>query len=114
MTTILDDQLYTHSERLVGKVVLITGEKDAPQRVLFPIVFSFPSFMQGARPELGEKPPCSTPGRSASFRLALHRLQRLMTSVINQFHSAKLVLGDLNEPGLEKIVSEIRRAGGYA
>ena len=26
MTTILDDQLYAHSDRLAGKVVLITGE----------------------------------------------------------------------------------------
>ena len=26
MTTILDDQLYSHSDRLAGKVVLITGE----------------------------------------------------------------------------------------
>ena len=25
MTTILDDQLYSHSDRLAGKVVLITG-----------------------------------------------------------------------------------------
>jgi hypothetical protein len=27
MTTILDDQLYLHSNRLAGKVVLITGER---------------------------------------------------------------------------------------
>ena len=26
MTTILDDQLYAHSDRLAGKIVLITGE----------------------------------------------------------------------------------------
>lgn len=26
---------------------------------------------------------------------------------------AKLVLGDLNEPGLENVVTEIRKAGGY-
>lgn len=26
MTTILDDQLYSHSDRLAGKVVLITGD----------------------------------------------------------------------------------------
>ena len=26
MTTILDDQLYLHSDRLAGRVVLITGE----------------------------------------------------------------------------------------
>jgi len=37
-----------------------------------------------------------------------------MTPIIHPFHRAKLVLGDLNEPGLEKIVSEIRRAGGEA
>jgi len=28
MTTIFDAQLYTHTERLQGKVVLITGEED--------------------------------------------------------------------------------------
>lgn len=30
MTTILDTQLYAHTERLQGKVVLITGERDVP------------------------------------------------------------------------------------
>ena len=31
MTTILDDQLYSHSDRLAGKVVLITGECFSPR-----------------------------------------------------------------------------------
>ena len=30
MTTIPDAQLYAHNERLQGKVVLITGKRDAP------------------------------------------------------------------------------------
>ena len=34
MTTIPDVQLCAHSKRLEGKVVLITGEKDVPQRPL--------------------------------------------------------------------------------
>jgi len=41
MTTIPDVQLYAHSERVEGKVVLITGEKDVLRRA--PLVFSFPS-----------------------------------------------------------------------
>jgi len=44
MTTILDVQLYAHSERLVGKVVLITGEEDVPRRGPFHFAFSFSSF----------------------------------------------------------------------
>jgi len=69
MTTIPDVQLYAHSERLEGKVVLITG---------------------GA----------AGIGRETAMQYARSK--------------AKLVLGDLNEPGLEKVVSEIRRTGGEA
>ncbi|KAF9645486.1 NAD(P)-binding protein [Thelephora ganbajun] len=69
MTTIPDVQLYAHSERLKGKVVLITGA-------------------------------AAGIGREAALQYARSK--------------AKLVLGDLNEPGLEKVVSEIRRAGGEA
>ena len=71
MTTILDAQLYAHSERLVGKVVLITGERDVPRRVLSYIAFSSSSFMQGVRPASGEKPLCSTPGQSASLAVRI-------------------------------------------
>ena len=35
MTTIPDIQLHAHSERLRGKVVLITGEKDVLRHSLF-------------------------------------------------------------------------------
>ena len=43
MTTILDVQLFAHNDRLRGKVVLITGEGDVLQRVLFPTTFSLSS-----------------------------------------------------------------------
>lgn len=40
MTTIPDVQLYAHSERLEGKVVLITGKRDVPRCA--PLAFPSP------------------------------------------------------------------------
>jgi len=72
MTTILDVQLYAHTEKLQGKVVLITGEKDVPRHIFS--AFSSPIVMQAAQPVLGEKPLYNMQGRSASLRLVLNRL----------------------------------------
>lgn len=80
MTTIPDVQLYTHAERLEGKVVLITGEGDVPWRTLS--VLS-PVIMQVVRPVLGEKLLCNTQDRSGSLCLVLNRPQWLITLNIN-------------------------------
>ena len=53
MTTILDDQLYVYSERLKGKVVLITGEKYVLRYAL--LVFSFPSSLSRGRVRYRER-----------------------------------------------------------
>lgn len=67
MTTILDVHLCAHNQRLENKVVLITGERDAPQCTL-PHRFLTPLIdMQGAPPASGEKPLCSMPGQSVSL-----------------------------------------------
>lgn len=68
--------------------------------------------VQVVRQVLGKKPPCSMQGQSASFCFGSTRVQQLITLDTIQFYRAKLVLGDLNKPGLEDVVSEIRRAGG--
>lgn len=109
MTTILDAQLYAHSERLVGKVVLITGERCAaaralPHRLLILLLYA------GGAAGIGRE----TALQYARSKCVPGSPQWLVMSTINYFHRAKLVLGDLNEPGLEKVVSEIRGAGGYA
>ena len=65
MTTIPDLQLYAHSKRLEGKVVLITGEKDAPQCAL-PIVL-FPSSLCRGRSRYRER------NRSTVFQIKVRR-----------------------------------------
>jgi len=81
MTTITDVQLYTHTERLRGKVVLITGEGDVPRRTLS--AFLCPVIMQAVRPVLGEKLLCNMQGRSGSLLLVLNRPQWLITFDVN-------------------------------
>lgn len=111
MTTIPDAQLYAHSGRLHGKVVLITGG-----RIYRSAPAGFAHFFRCTGGAAGI-------GRETALRYARSKCvfafgpkSRAMinpTENVGQFHRAKLVLGDLNKSGLDDVVAEIRRAGGY-
>jgi hypothetical protein len=104
MTTILDDKLYTHGNRLAGRVVLITGV-----------------FVLGAHVCLGNQLATSqvaeraSEGRqrssvlsSSTSSLAHHPCGRIMCSV----DRARLVLGDIDESAAQSVAAEIKRVGG--
>ena len=111
MTTILDDQLYLHSDRLAGKVVLITGEcRFLTCAIGVSHLEARPRFFPGGGAGIGRE----TALQCAKYKYVIsHLLSR--KKLIPHLHSpcrAKLVLGDINKSTVQRVAAEIKRAGG--
>ena len=107
MTTILDDKLYTHSSRLTGRVVLITGVFVLGSPSAGVIKANQFATSQVAERESERRQRFSVPSSSTS-PLASPPCGRIMCSV----GRARLVLGDIDESAAQSVATEIKRVGG--
>jgi hypothetical protein len=113
MTTILDDQLYLHSDRLSGKVVLITGGSQfLTCATAMPIGVNHPApvFSQVVGRASEGRQHSSVPNTSMSS-LVCSPGNKLIPHTYSPYR-AKLVLGDINESTVQSVAAEIKRARG--
>jgi hypothetical protein len=107
MTTITDEQLYSHAERVRGTVVVITG--DFYQLSMYGSGTGLISFTQLRWGQRVWQTNCFAfwTVRVCSYFIMSLEVDRIYTPT-----SAKVVIGDLDVSAAEEVITEIVKAGG--
>lgn len=112
MTSLNDEQLLRYSERSKGKVVLVTGTCHCANLLARSANFCHTRAMdQVLRLGLGKKLRWPLPNSSKLSKNKSFDSRTCIECVIRC--RAKLVLGDLNAAGIDEVVKQIKKSGGY-
>ena len=102
MSSIPDDRLFSHSDRVKGKVVIITGP--------------FIRFSQCKSIFLRATRCCQWNRQRDGITLCILRVStgiRPQRPINKRQFSAKVVIADLDITGANKVVTQVEKAGGF-